>query len=112
MRSNAHAIKEGVAKRMTPFVTCSSDVVYRTALSCGRVYVRQTGRCLNKRSREHSYSLRASVGGHLPVHNKTGLSRPSFDDTTTLGRHRDEVTREMIEVFLVVKKHNVSANHR
>ncbi|CAN7942713.1 unnamed protein product [Ixodes hexagonus] len=82
-----------------PFVTCVSGVVYRIPLSCDRCYVGQTGRCLNDRLREHSYSLSATVGGLLPIHCRDCKCRPDFGRVTILGKQKDRVTREIIEAF-------------
>ncbi|CAN7981596.1 unnamed protein product, partial [Ixodes pacificus] len=49
----------------TRYVTCATGVVYLIPLSCGRVYIGQTERCVNVRAREHSLSLRSSPSGHL-----------------------------------------------
>ncbi|XP_042144713.1 uncharacterized protein LOC121834877, partial [Ixodes scapularis] len=38
------------------FVACIEGVVYKIPFSCGRAYIRQTGRCLNIRLREHHSS--------------------------------------------------------
>lgn len=100
-----HAKAEGIArnkcskKHARPFVPCATGVVYSIPLSCGSTYVGQTGRCLNERLREHRYSLGATVGGHLSVHCKECLCEPFFSATTILGRHRDKVTREVLEAF-------------
>ncbi|CAN8014869.1 unnamed protein product [Ixodes persulcatus] len=85
-----------------PFVPCVSCVVYKIPLSCNRCYVGQTGRCLNDRLREHSYSLGATVGGLLPVHCKDCKCRPDFCRVTVLGAHKDRVTREIIEAFHIL----------
>ena len=39
-------------------VPCASGVVYSIPLSCGRVYVGQTGRCLNLRLNEHRNAVK------------------------------------------------------
>ncbi|XP_049276158.1 uncharacterized protein LOC125760315 [Rhipicephalus sanguineus] len=41
-------------KHRVKFVQCQKGVVYNIPLSCGKVYIGQTGRCLNERLREHS----------------------------------------------------------
>ena len=84
-------------------MTCVSGVVYKIPLSCGKVYIGQTGRCLNDRLREHNYSLRATVGGHLAVHCKNCLCKPSFEETTLVDRHKAEVTREVIEACCIAE---------
>lgn len=88
-------------KHQKPFVTCTSDVVYRIPPSCRRSYVGQTGRCLNDRLREHAYSLRATVRGLLPLHCRDCSCLPSFGDVVLVSRHRDKMTREIIEAFFI-----------
>lgn len=90
-------------KRAKPFVSCTSGVIYRILHSCGKIYIGQRGRCLNDRFREHDYALRSTVGGYLSVHCGTCKCRTSFDGTTILGKHRDKVTREIMEAFHITK---------
>lgn len=42
-------------------------VVNFIPFSYGASFIRQTGRCLNDRLREHNASLRAAPSGHLAV---------------------------------------------
>lgn len=37
------------------FVACATGVVYSIPLACGKVYIGQTGRCLNIRLKENRY---------------------------------------------------------
>ncbi|CAN7979379.1 unnamed protein product, partial [Ixodes persulcatus] len=57
---------EGVCNKRhaTKFRECAIGVTYEIPLSCGRVYVGQTGRCINDRIREHSAATRQSPSGH------------------------------------------------
>ncbi|CAN8002302.1 unnamed protein product, partial [Ixodes hexagonus] len=88
-------------KHRTPYVACASGVVYQIPLSCGRVYIGQTGRCVNIRAREHSLSLRSSPSGHLAVHcSRCGCS-PSFHDIRILSRHKNKLAREIDEAFFI-----------
>lgn len=47
-----------VVKHANRFVPCAVGVVYMIPLSCGKVNIGQTGRCLNIRLREHSALLK------------------------------------------------------
>lgn len=88
-------------KHRTPYVACASGVVYQIPLSCGRVYIGQTGRCVNVRAREHSLSLRSSPSGNLAVHcDRCGCS-PSFQDIKILARHKNKTAREVDEAFFM-----------
>lgn len=77
-------------------------MVYNIPLSCGKRYVGQTGRCLNDRLREHDYSLRATVGGHLATHCKECACSPLLEETSILGRHKDKLTREVLEAYYIL----------
>lgn len=85
------------------FVRCMTNVVYCIPMSCGRVYVGQTGRCLNVRLREHHSSLKGKPYTHLAQHcSKCGFQprcQPLFTDTVVVFKHRDRATRELAEAF-------------
>lgn len=88
----------------THYVTCATGVVYQIPLSCGRVYIGQTGRCINVRAREHSLSLRSSPSGHLAIHCSRCGCEPRFHDITILARHRNKTVREIDEAFFISVK--------
>lgn len=67
------------------FAQRKTDVVYGLSMSCGRVYVGQTGRCLN-----------VSKGAH---HCAGCGCEPCFTDTQALSKHRDRATRERAKAF-------------
>lgn len=46
-------------------INCDCGVVYEAPLSCGEVYVGQTGRCVNIKLREHELSLKYLLSGQL-----------------------------------------------
>uniref|UniRef100_A0A6G5AFU1 Putative tick transposon n=1 Tax=Rhipicephalus microplus TaxID=6941 RepID=A0A6G5AFU1_RHIMP len=48
-------------KHANVFIRCVFAVVYLIPLSCGRVYIGQTGRCLNERLREHSLAVKGKM---------------------------------------------------
>ena len=81
------------------FVPCVVGVVYSIPLTCKKVYIGQTGRCINDRLREHACSTRASPSGNLAVHCDRCGCTPVLEDTTVLGRHRHQRTREITEAF-------------
>lgn len=86
-------------KHSSPFVECATCVVYMLPLSCGRVYVGQTGRCLNIRLQEHKRAVASKERAHLAQRCTTCVCSPFFFDATVLSRHRDKTTRELIEAF-------------
>lgn len=56
------------SKKLNRYILCRSAAVYRLPLSCGKVYVDQTGRCVDTRLKEHLSSLKGTGGLHLQVH--------------------------------------------
>lgn len=85
------------------YVSCITGVVYSIPLSCKRVYVGQTGRCLNVRLREHFNSLKGHSGLHLAAHCKKCGCTPLFGDTSVLFRHKNQRARELIEAAHIQK---------
>lgn len=85
------------------FVSCTEGVVYSIPLSCGRTYVGQTGRCLNKRLLEHKYNVTVRISGHLGIHCRDCECAPQFNNTKVLRRSSDKVTREIMEAQNIVK---------
>ena len=86
------------------FVDCNVGVVYRIPLTCGRVYIGQTGRCVNERMREHDLALRSTPGGHLPLHCRDCLCQPIFQNTTIVGKAREKAAREVLEAHAIKKE--------
>uniref|UniRef100_A0A224Z1G1 Tick transposon n=1 Tax=Rhipicephalus zambeziensis TaxID=60191 RepID=A0A224Z1G1_9ACAR len=91
-------------KRKNRYVQCKSCVVYKLPLSCGGVYIGQTGRCINVRLREHLTSLTAAGGLHLPAHCRVCGCQPMADEATCLFGHRDKCTREVMEAFFIERE--------
>lgn len=87
-----------------PFVTCKENVVYQIPLSCNKIYIGQTGRCLNERLREHERSLDKGAGSNLAIHCKACGCVPRLKETLVLGRSRDKVARELKEAFCIKGK--------
>lgn len=84
-------------KHRSPFVACTEGVVYRIPLSCGKIYVGQTARCLNVRLREHYQKVNGVRDGHLSCHCHDCGCKPLFASTTVLARHNDKTVREIME---------------
>lgn len=76
-----------------PFVPCMGNVVYAIPLKCRKVYVGQTGRCLNDRLREHDYNVNKVVKGHLGIHCRDCGCTPFFDSCAVIARHANQKTR-------------------
>lgn len=83
-------------KHKKALVPCAVSVVYKIELSCGRVYLGQSGRCIKDRLREHAFSIRSSPSGNLAIHcDRCGCSTLLYK--TIVARHSQQVTREMFE---------------
>lgn len=96
-------------KHVSPFVPCSTGIVYSLPFSCGDVYIGQSGRCVNVRLMEHRASLRnnpfAHVTRHCKAHEESSQEKcnPVYKDTSILWRHNDNLTRELVEAFHIRK---------
>lgn len=90
-------------KHVRQFVDCKSCVVYCIPLSCKKCYIGQTGRCINDRLREHSNSLKGSVGSHIAVHCHRCGCTPLFEQCHVLGRYRQQKAGEIFEAFCIVQ---------
>lgn len=65
----ANKIPESCSKKhATLYTECVSNVIYSIPVKCKRVYIGQTGRCFNERSREHRLAVSSNLGGHLVSH--------------------------------------------
>lgn len=98
--------KDCLKGHTTPYVGCATGVVYMIPLVCGKVYIGQTGRCVNDRLREHQLSIKNGTGSHLPHHCKNCENKsckPQLEKTTVLGRSKEKVARELIEAFHIRK---------
>lgn len=93
-----------------PFIECKTGVVYRIPLACGKVYIGQTGRCVNRRLQEHSTSLSGDQGSNLAVHCRTcqkfKKALPMFDRVTILGRRKTRYEREILAFHIGNQKDN------
>lgn len=77
----------------TRYVVCAMGVMYLIRLSCGMVYIGQTGKCVNVRARKHSLYLGSSLSGHLSVHCERCICRPDLTDIKILLRYHNKVKR-------------------
>lgn len=98
----ADLVKKGCGvKHINSFTNCRSNVVYCIPLSCGRLYIGQTGRCLNVHLREHYNALNSAPGLHLSAHCSKCGCVPKFSHTFVLYSHYDTKTREIVEAFFI-----------
>lgn len=79
------------------FVDCASAVIYEIPLTCEKVYVGQTGRCVNDRLREHAAAMNVSFGARLTTHCGRCGCQPIFEATRILEHLVDPSTRVMFE---------------
>lgn len=100
-------------KHERAFVKCSMGVVYSIPLSCGKVNIGQTERCINDRLREHAQKLtkRDDKYAHLVAHVISCGCDARFSETKILGRSASKTAREVLEAFFIEKNkdHCVSA---
>lgn len=71
------------------YVNCRTCFIYRIQLSCGKSFIRQTGRCNNEILRDQS--------NKLSTHRDKCGSVPGFKDTDIIGRSKNELCRLVIE---------------
>lgn len=88
-------------RRHAPYTECVSRVIYRIPLSCGRVYIGQTGRCFDDRAREHDLAVSGNKGGHLADHCRRCGCVPLLRQTTFFRKAHTRTERETIEAFLI-----------
>ena len=88
------------------FVECAEEVVYSFPLSCGKVYIGQTGRCLNDRLREHKTNSTRANSGHLGIHCRDCGCDVHLPSCTILGRNSNQLTREIIEAEHIARNAN------
>lgn len=91
-------------KHKTKYAECAVGVVYEIPLSCGSVYIDQTGRCVNDRAREHASAMRASPSGNLAVHCSRCPCSPVLHDVKVLAKYKDKICREVHEAFEIRAK--------
>lgn len=87
----------------TRFADCAERVVYSIPLSCEKVYIGQTGRCINDRIREHRTCLNNERGSNLAEHVRQCRCSPDLKSVTIVGRGSTKQEREIIEAFFIYK---------
>ena len=87
----------------TKFTKCTSDIVYEIPLSCGRVYIGQTGQCFNDRARQHKNNVKNGYGSHLASHCKKCACTPKFGQTSFLTFGKSKKEREIVEAYFINK---------
>ncbi|XP_077507325.1 uncharacterized protein LOC144116482 [Amblyomma americanum] len=93
-----------VTRHRPRLVDCEKDVVYSIPLSCGSIYIGQTGRCLNTRLQEHKRNLRDPNSGELALHcSKCKGCTPALESTVILRKCRDTTTRLIAEALAISK---------
>lgn len=78
--------------------------VYSILLSCGSIYVGQTGQCLNTRLREYSSSLKAALSGNFSIRVKDCTCSPMFGDTTFLLKQNGKLGRELADAYFIRRR--------
>lgn len=71
-------------KCATCFVPCLDNVVYEIPLTCGAVYIEQTGRLLNELLGDDSHALRVGTGSHLVYRCKARDCTPLLFESTNV----------------------------
>lgn len=84
-------------KHRNRFVDCTTCVVYVIPLDCKKIYIGQTGRCINDRLREHANCVKNANSGNLAIHCRDCKCTPLFDQCYLIARNRNQTTREIIE---------------
>jgi len=90
----------------TAYVQCQKGVVYALPLSCGKLYVGQSGRCINMRVTEHIRGLSkgTSEGKNLNKHVEECGCHPEPEKTSIMLTEKShQITREICESFLISK---------
>lgn len=106
-KSSGVTKKRCTVRHTSPFVPCTTGVVYQLPFSCGHVYIGQTGRCLNVRLSEHKRSLDGNAYSHVARHCAQHGCTPNFHDTICIFRHNNQATREIVEAHHINKKGNL-----
>ncbi|XP_032678501.1 uncharacterized protein LOC116847522 isoform X1 [Odontomachus brunneus] len=80
--------------------------VYRILCSCGKVYIEETGRMVNTRTKEHQKAVKLKNGTQsaLEEHNLESGHKMRFDKVTVLARTNNYFPRKYRE-SLEIQKH-------
>lgn len=90
-------------KHRNPYVACTEEVIYKIPLTCNKVYIGQTGRCINTRLTEHNRHFAAKDSGHLAFHCRDCGCAPTLTGTEIVRKERKKETREVIEAIEIDK---------
>lgn len=91
-------------KHERQFTECKSGVVYQIVFTCGRVYIGQSGRCINDRLREHANSIVNRAAAPVSMHVQSCGCQALLDEVQIRARHRGRRGREIIEAVLIKEK--------
>lgn len=94
----------------TRYAGCNSEVICSIPLSHGKVYIGQTGRCINDRAGEHATSLKTTPSGHLPIHCHDCTCTARIDEINIIRRKHNHLAREIIEALAIDKKGETCAS--
>ena len=90
------------------FVSCVRDTVYEIPLSCNKVYIGQSGRCINQRLYEHKKTTESkkkiaynSLSEHLTV---CEGCKPLMNETKIIGRNGSRRVRELVEAAHICRR--------
>lgn len=84
-------------KHATKYVGRKVGTLYQIPLMCDKVYIGQSGRCINYHLRAHDLSIKNGTGSHLPIHGRNCGCTPRLKETIIMDRSRDTVERELAE---------------
>lgn len=96
-----------VKKHANPYVDCKVGVVYQIALKCGKVYVGQSGRCINDHMNEHDLFIKNNTNAHLPANCLTctsGDCEALVKEVKVLCRSGGTKPREILQAYHLKKK--------
>lgn len=87
---------KGTKKHRQPSVKCQE--------SGQRVYIGQTGRCVNDRLREHHYNVSKQISDHLGIHCRDCGFTPDFKRSGIIKKSRYKLTTEIMEACEINKQ--------
>lgn len=73
-------------------------------MACDRSYIRQIGRCLKERLREHTANVGSSTGSTFSAHCASCGGAPLFSDYGILTRYSGQREDDISEAFEINKK--------
>ena len=90
--------------RILMYVPCAVGVVYAIPMTCGKLYIGQTGACLNVRVNQHKSravpTACTTVGEHLTSCSGCEML---FDRARVLYRSQDASRRLFVEAYCIAK---------